>query len=262
MKRLLYFLIISFLFIQILLAQSNDKMTGFDIMQKMTNQSNWNDMSGDLYMELTNKSGNKRIRNMKYYSKQKTENEYQMLMKFISPADVKGTAFLSIEQSDRDDDRYLYLPALRRVKKITSSGKGGNFMSSDFTYYDIGKPKIKDWKYNRLADEIVENYDCFVVEAIPATDEIRKDTGYSKTVYWIRKDTFTIYKATYYDREGKKWKALNVPKVEKINNVWFSTVMIMQDLETGHTSRMEFQNFKINTGIPDNYFTTRYLQRR
>ena len=262
MKRLFYSLIILFLFVQTIFAQSYEKMSGLEIMQKMTNQSNWDDMSGVLVMELTNKSGDKRIRNMNYYSKQKTENEYQMLMKFVSPADVKGTAFLSIEQSDRDDDRYLYLPALRRVKKITSSGKGGNFMSSDFTYYDIGKPKIKDWKYNRLTDENIENYDCFVVEAVPATDEIKKDTGYGKTVHWIRKDTFTTYKATYFDRDGRKWKTLDVPKVEKIKNVWFSTVMIMQDLETGHTSKMEFQNFKINTGIPDNNFTIRYLQRR
>lgn len=262
MKRIFYCFIGSALFANFLAAQSNDNLSGYDIMKKLTSQSNWNDMSGELLLELKNQKGDIRIRNMQYYSKKKTEDEYKMLMKFIAPADVKGTAFLSIEQSDRDDDRYLYLPALRRVKKITASGKGGNFMSSDFTYYDIGRPKLKDWQYERLPDETVEGYACYVVAALPAADEIEKDTGYGKIVYRIRKDTFSVFKSVFYDREGKKWKTLDVPKVEKINNVWFATVMIMQDLETHHTSKMEFKKIDINSDVSDSYFTVRYLQRR
>ncbi len=242
-------------------AQKRSPLTGKQIMQKVLSQTNWKDMTGDLVMTLTTSRGETRVRNMKFYSKKKTENESMMLIKIISPADVRGTAFLTIEHENRDDDRYLYLPALRRVKKITASGKGGNFMSSDFTYYDMGKPKLADWTYKRLPDEIVNGHPCYVVEAVAASPKIAKETGYSKIVRWIRKDTFTTLKAIFYDRDGKKWKELTVPEVKKINGIWFSTVMIMHDDQINHTSKMEFKNLKINTGVPSRLFTTRYLQR-
>ncbi len=241
--------------------QPGKALTGKQIMQKVLSQTNWKDMTGDLIMTLTTSRGETRVRNMKFYSKKKNENESMMLIKIIAPADVRGTAFLTIEHQNRDDDRYLYLPALRRVKKITASGKGGNFMSSDFTYYDMGKPKLNDWTYKRLPDATVDGHPCFVVEARAASPKIAKETGYSKIVRWIRKDTFTTLKAVFYDRDGKKWKVLTVPEVQKINGVWFSTVMVMHDVQIDHTSKMEFKNLKINTGVPARFFTTRYLQR-
>lgn len=261
MKRLFSSLIVIAVFAGLALAQSSTAPDGYEIMKKVLSQSNWKDMSGDLVLTLTTSRHETRIRNMKFYSKKKSENESMMLIKIIAPADVRGTAFLTIEHQNRDDDRYLYLPALRRVKKITASGKGGNFMSSDFTYYDIGKPKINDWKYKRLADETVDGHKCFVVEAAAATSKITKDTGYSKIIRWIRKDTFTTCKAVFFDREGKKWKTLSVPEVQKFNGVWFSTVMIMHDLQLDHTSKMTFKDLKINTGVPGKFFTVRYLQR-
>jgi len=230
-------------------------------MEKSIRQSNWKDMEGDLELVLETARGEKRIRRMKFYSREVTADESKMLIRFIFPADVKGTGFLIIEHKDRDDDRYLYLPALRRVKKITASGKGGNFMSSDFTYYDIGRPKLQDWTYKRLPDETVDGHECYTIEALPVNDRIRKDTGYSKIIRWIRKDTFTTYKAIYYDREGKKLKVLTVPQVEKIGGVWFATQMIMHDVQINHKSTMTFKNLRINTGVPERYFTLRYLRR-
>lgn len=261
MKRFIVCLAGIAVFASLAMARTNSSETGTEIMKKVLSQSNWEDMSGDLIMTLTTSRGETRVRNMKFYSKKKNENESMMLIKIISPADVRGTAFLTIEHQNRDDDRYLYLPALRRVKKITASGKGGNFMSSDFTYYDMGKPKLKDWTYKRVADETVDGHPCFVVEAVAASPKIAKETGYSKIVRWIRKDTYTTLKSIFYDRDGKKWKELSVPDVKKINGVWFSTVMVMHDVQIDHTSKMEFKELKINTGIPAKYFSVRYLQR-
>lgn len=261
MRRFLVLAAFFILPVGLVLAQQDASLTGKQIMEKVLSQTNWKDMTGDLIMTLTTSRGETRVRNMKFYSKKKTENESMMLIKIVAPADVRGTAFLTIEHQNRDDDRYLYLPALRRVRKITASGKGGNFMSSDFTYYDMGKPKLSDWTTKRLPDETVDGHPCFVVEALPASPKVAKETGYSRIVRWIRKDTFTTLKAVYYDRDGKKWKILTVPEVKKINGVWFATVMIMHDVQIDHTSKMEFKNLKINTGVPAKFFTTRYLQR-
>ena len=261
MKRLLTLAALLAALVNFGFAKQDASLSGEQIIQKVLSQSNWKDMTGDLVMTLTTSRGETRVRNMKFYSKKKNENESMMLIKIIAPADVRGTAFLTIEHQNRDDDRYLYLPALRRVKKITASGKGGNFMSSDFTYYDMGKPKFNDWNYKRLPDETVNGHNCYVVEATAASPKIVKETGYSKIIRWIRKDIFTTLKAVFYDRDGKKWKDLTVTEARKINGVWFSTIMIMRDIQIDHTSKMEFKNLRINTGVPSKFFTTRYLQR-
>lgn len=262
MKLIFQILIILLMFFCLVPADEPASPTGLQIMQKVISQTNWEDMSGDVVLTLTTNRQETRLRNMKFYSRKKNADESKMLIKIISPADVRGTAFLTDEHQNRDDDRYIYLPALRRVKKITASGKGGNFMSSDFSYYDIGKPKLADWNYQRLGDQTVEGHDCFVIKATAKNRQVTKETGYSEATHWIRKDTYTTLRALYLDKEGKEWKELQVPQVLKINGVWFSTTMIMHDLQIDHTSKMEFRNLKINTGIPANFFTVRYLQRR
>jgi len=237
------------------------KLTGRQIMEKALSKTTWKDMQGDVELILTNAKGQQRIRKIKMFSRKRTENENDMLMRFIEPADVKGTAFLVIEHEKGEDERYLYLPALRRIKRIASSGKGGNFMSSDFTYYDIGRPKLNDWIYKRLDDDVVDGYECYQIECLPASKQIAKDTGYGKIIRWIRKDILVTVRSLYYDRALRKWKLLTVPKIQKIGGVWFQTDMIMKDLQTGHQSEMRFLNIKVNQGIPASFFSKRYLQR-
>ena len=259
MKRILIFgLLLSFLSGTSAAAQ---ELTGRQIMEKALSKTTWKDMQSDVVMILTNARGEKRVRKIKMYSRKRTENESDMLMRFVEPADVRGTAFLIIEHEKGEDERYLYLPALRRIKRIASSGKGGNFMSSDFTYYDIGRPKLDDWVYKRLEDEVVDGHECYKIECLPASKQIAKDTGYGKIIRWIRKDIFVTVRSLYFDRALRKWKELTVPKIEKIGGVWFQTDMIMKDLQTGHQSEMRFLNIKINQGIPASFFSKRFLQR-
>ena len=237
------------------------ELTGKQIMEKALNKTSWQDMEADVKLILTNSRGEQRVRQIKMYSRKRTADESDMLMRFIAPPDVKGTGFLIIEHKNSDDDRYLYLPALRRVKRIASSGKGGNFMSSDFTYYDIGKPKLNDWTYRRLPDETLDGHPCYVIECLPASDKVAKETGYGKIIRWIRQDVWVTVKSEYYDRALRLWKVLTVPKIEKIGSIWFQTDMIMKDVQNKHTSEMVFSNIRINRNIPAAFFTQRYLQR-
>ncbi len=236
-------------------------LTGFQIMEKALNKSSWQDMSGEVTLILSNARGERRTRKIDMFSRKRTAEESDMLMRFKAPADVKGTAFLIIEKKDKDDERYLYLPAMRRVKRIASSGKGGNFMSSDFTYYDIGKPKLRDWTYKKLADEKIGKWDCYKLECLPADENIIKDTGYGKIIRWIRKDILMTVKSEYYDRVLRKWKTLQVPGMETIEGVWFQTDMKMNDVQNNHASEMRFTNLKVNQNIPAKFFTQRFLQR-
>ena len=235
--------------------------SGREIMEAVLHKTTWKDLQADVTLVLQNARGEKRVRKIKMYSRKRTEDESDMLMRFLSPADVRNTAFLIIEHLDRDDERYLYLPALRRIKRIASSGKGGNFMSSDFTYYDIGRPKLNDWTYRRLEDQTLDGRECYTIESLPATPQISKDTGYNKIIRWIRKDLLVTVQSLYFDRGDREWKRLTVRRVENISGVWFQTDLLMTDLQTGHRSEMIFENIRVNQNIPADFFSVRFLQR-
>ncbi|MCF7797188.1 MAG: outer membrane lipoprotein-sorting protein [Lentisphaeria bacterium] len=236
--------------------------TGYDIMKNALNRTTIQSMEADLKLILQTGTGDTREREIKFYSKTDPGTDLtKMLMRFVYPQDVRGTGFLTLEYADRPDDRFLYMPALRRIKKIASSGSGGNFMSSDFTYYDIGTPELADWTYALLREESFDGIDAYVIEATPGTSQVREDTGYSKIIHWVAKDDLRIYHSEYFDQSGELKKRLNVEKFERVNGFPFATEMVMHDVIIDHTSRMIFENLEVNNPIPDSFFTPRMLQR-
>jgi len=235
--------------------------TGHDIMHEMLNQSTWDDMQATVTLTLKTSRGEIRVRTIDFYSKSTKDDESSMLMRFVKPADVEGTGFLMIEHDDGEDERYLYLPALRRVKRIAASGSGGNFMSSDFTYYDIGEPELEDWTYSRLADTTIGEKPAFVIECHPKTDQIREDTGYGKIIRYILQDKLNNVKTVYFDESMQKKKVLDVKEYIVVNGADFESNMVMHDVQIDHTSIMEFDDIQTNTGIPEDFFSQRYLQR-
>lgn len=245
----------------VLSALSAQDMTGYEIMEKALEQSTWDDLQADMQLILRNARGEQRVRDIAFYSSDTEDGLNRMLMRFKAPADVKGTGFLTLETAGGNDEQYLYLPALRRVKKIASSGSGGNFMSSDFTYYDIGKPELKDWNYKLLVEVEKKGQLCYKIECLPASDKILADTGYGKIIRWVEKERLNTIFSEYYDSGMLKWKELDVVEFQLIKNVDFATDMIMQDLQTGHSSEMKFLNLHVDTGISDNFFSVRYLRQ-
>ncbi len=236
-------------------------MTGYEIMEQALSESSWDDMQADMQLVLRNNRGEQRVRDIAFYSSDDAAGLNRMLMRFMSPADVKGTGFLTLETTGEDDEQYLYLPALRRVKKIATSGSGGNFMASDFTYYDIGMPDLNDWTYVLLGAEEKKNKTCYKIECLPITDKVLDDTGYSKIIRWVEQERLNTISSEYYDKDNALWKELDVVEFQLIKEVDFATDMVMRDLQTGHTSQMKFLNLKVDTGIPDNFFSVRFLQR-
>ncbi|RMF10049.1 MAG: outer membrane lipoprotein-sorting protein [Candidatus Neomarinimicrobiota bacterium] len=235
--------------------------TGYDIMRQALNKKSWETMQSDLTLTMENDRGEVRVRKIAFYSADDENGLNRMLMRFQSPADVKGTGFLTLETASGDDERYLYLPALRRVKKIAASGSGGNFMSSDFTYYDIGKPKLEDWTYTLLGEETIDGKTCYKIESLPADDQIRKDTGYGKIIRWIEKERLNTVRSDYYDVSGSLWKRLEIRETLTINGIDFASDLVMHDLQINHTSRMVFSAVKVDQPLPGAFFTVRYLQR-
>ncbi len=234
---------------------SASNIGGAEIMQKVYDLPTGDDTQGELTMTLVNKQGEQRVRKLKQYIKSGEEVD-KKIMFFMAPADVKGTSFMSWSYSDgRDDDQWIYLPALKRTKRISSDGKGDYFMGSDFTYDDLGDRHPSEDNHKLLREETINGVKCYVVESTPKDE----DYMYSKTITWVIKDVYIGLKRDFYDEDGKLMKSLQINKYEKIQGFWTILETEMKNHSKNHKTKMSFSNVAINKGIPDSKFTERSM---
>ncbi len=233
-------------------------LTGLDVIQNVYNRSTGDDMTGNLTMTIENSRGNQRVRKIKQYLKDFGDSE-KKIMFFISPADVKNTSFMtwSYDDASKNDDQWIYLPALKKVKRISSDSKGDYFMGSDFTYDDLGDRHPMDDTHRILRDEIVDEKQTIVVESIPKDE----DYMYSRTVTWVEKDSWIGVKKEFYDEDEELLKILTVNEQKHIKDVIILTNVKMTNVQKNQFTIMAFSDVEINKGIPNNKFTERMMKR-
>jgi len=229
-----------------------------EVMQKVYNRPTGKDMVSNLTMVLINSSGNERVREIKQYYKDFGKVE-KKIMFFIKPADVRNTSFMnwSYDEPNKDDDQWIYLPALKKVKRISSDSKGDYFMGSDFTYDDLGDRKPEEDTHKILREEKFNGEDCYVIESIPKEE----DYMYSKTITWVIKDKWIGLKKEFYDEDGELLKILNIKKYDKISGYWIILETQMHNVQTDHTTKMIMSNVVIDKGVKNNMFTERMMRR-
>jgi len=215
-------------------------------------------MTSDLTMTLTNSANNERVREIKQFTKDLGKVD-KKIMFFQSPADVKNTSFMSWSYDDegKDDDQWIYLPALKKTKRISSDSKSDYFMGSDFTYDDLGDRKPNQDVHKIIRQEKLNDEQCYVIESSP----IDKDYMYSKTITWIIKDKWIGLKKEFYDEDKELLKELTVEKYEDINGFLIITHSEMKNKQKDHKTIMELKNVQINSGIEDGKFTERIMTR-
>ncbi|NOY61114.1 MAG: outer membrane lipoprotein-sorting protein [Calditrichaeota bacterium] len=241
-----------------LLAFSQDKLTGYQVIENVYNRATGTEMEGNLTMTLINSRGNKRIREIKQYIKDFGKVE-KKIMFFIKPADVRNTSFMNWSYDDpgKDDDQWIYLPALKKVKRISSDSKNDYFMGSDFTYDDLGDRKPQDDTHKILREEEFNGEPCYVVESIPKD----KDYMYSRTVTWVVKDKWVGLKKEFYDEDGEYLKTLKINEYKKIKGFWIIIKTEMHNVQKNHTTKMDLSNIVIDGGIKNSMFTERMMRR-
>ena len=236
---------------------TNAQLTGRQIVDKAYNIPTGKDKTSTLTMTLTNKQGKQRIRKIKQFSKD-FGNVEKSIMFFQSPADVKNTSFMNwTYDSNKSDDQWIYLPALKKVKRISSDSKSDYFMGSDFTYDDLGDRKLDADTHKLLKTENVNGKACYVVESV-SKDE---DYMYSKTITWINKANFVGVKKEFYDEDGELLKILTIKKVAKIKGYWIIESSEMKNVQKNHKTSIVLSNVLINTGVSDAKFTQRTMMR-
>ena len=236
---------------------SQDKITGEKIIQNVYDRETGTEIEGQLKMTLTNKSGNKRVRELKQFIKD-FGNVEKKIMYFIKPADVKNTSFMNWSYTDdKADDQWIYLPALKKVKRISSDSKSDYFMGSDFTYDDLGDRKPADDIHKLLREEKFNGENCYVIESTPKEE----DYMYSKTITWIVKDKWVGLQKKFYDEDEDFLKTLTIKKYEEIDGIITILTTTMENDQNKHGTMMEFSDVKINKGVKDNIFTERMMKR-
>ncbi len=215
------------------------------------------DSSSNMKMTLINANNQKRERQMKMIMLEK-ESGNKSLMTFLSPADVKGTKFLNYEHINKDDDQWLYLPALKRVKRIASKNKSGSFMGSEFSYEDLSSFSVKKYFFSGDAkEETINGVDYYIGERIP----VSKNSGYTKQISWVDKKTFLIKKVEYYDRKKELLKTAVFDDYKKIKGVWRVGMMTMTNHQNGKKTILIWEDEKIKTGLKDRNFHKRVLKK-
>ena len=256
--RKIVLLILAAVLLLPVIALGQETLDGREIIQKVKDRADGDDSQSTMTMTLINKRGKQRVRQLKMWMKEYGKDS-KSLMFFESPADVKGTGFLQFTYDDpsRDDDNWLYLPALKRVRRIAGSSKNDYFMGSDFTYADMGDRSLDEDTHTLLREEVIEYEACWVVISESKDD----DYMYSKVVSYIRMDNFMERKIEFFDRKGHLLKVLTIPEYEEIDGFLTPLKMEMDNSQEEHKTVLEFTDFKYNTGISDSIFRQSTLER-
>ncbi len=263
MKTMKYVLAMT---IALLAAQSAfAAMSAHEIMQAVDDRDDGDNRVSDMKMVLIDKNGSQRVRTIRSYEKDKGEDS-QRIMFFLSPADVKDTAFLTYDYDayEKDDDQWLYLPALRKTKRIASSDKSGSFMGSDFNYSDMTRKNLDAYDFKLLKEDEVRGTKVWLIEALPKTRKEIEESGYTKSIAFVRQDNFVLVRAVHWVNEGNRLKYLDVSRLEQIDGIWTVLEMSMTTKKgqaTLHKTEISFDNVKYNQDLSEQMFTIRRLEK-
>ncbi|MBN1637309.1 MAG: outer membrane lipoprotein-sorting protein [Deltaproteobacteria bacterium] len=235
-----------------------EELSAYQIAKKSEDLMNQaRDTQAEMSMTLVNKKGDTRQRKLMSYGKNYDNGAQKALIVFESPADVKGTSFLSWSSPDKDEDeQWLYLPALQRVRQISTGGKGESFMGTEFTFYDMGNRNLEDENFTLLKEEEIEGEMCYVIEAVP-----KEMKYYSKVITWIRKDSSMPLKMDFYDKKGKYLKQSMFSSIQTIKGIRTPTHIEMHNVQNDRKTIIELSNIQYDTGLNDDIFTQRYMKR-
>ena len=234
-------------------------LTGRDIMQRAKDVPDGDSRYSEMELTLIKKNGDKRERKVVSWSIDEGKDK-KTLMFFTYPGDVNGTGFLTWDYDDisKDDDKWLYLPAMKKTRRISgSSSKTDYFMGTDFTYNDMGSRNVDEDEHKLLREEERDGQKCWVIESVP----VDKHEIYSRKVTWIRQDCDVAVYCEYYDKLDKLHRVLSVSEISKVQGFWTVHKMEMKNVQTGHKTQIAVSNPKYDIKIDKTLFTVAKLEK-
>lgn len=235
------------------------------IMEMVDARDDGDNQTSEMEMILIDKSGNKRIREIKVMTKDKGQDTLRMQF-FQSPADVRNTAFLTYDYygPEKDDDQWLYLPDLHKTKRIASSDKSSAFMGSDFSYADMTRRVLDEWNFKLIKEDSVNDQKVWIIECVPVSEAVEKKYGYSKSIVYVRQDIHMVVRAINVLSEGKKIKYMEIKALSEIDSIWVATETWMKttrNKRTIHRTILKSSNTLFNQNLNEEDFSVRRIEK-
>lgn len=246
-------------------ASANTLPDGKELVKRVNALDEGEFVTRKIHMKMIDRRNKERERFTvslrKYFGKDK-----KSIIFYEKPSNVKDTAFLTFDYKDviKDDDQWLYLPAMRKVRRISASDRGDYFLGTDFTYEDIkkeGKIAIEDYSFVTKGEEVVNGINTYVVEATVEDREDAKDLGHSKVVIWIDGEINLIRKSLFFDLKGNELKTVTTSDIRKVDNIWTRHILNVQNHKTGHKTIFTFSDVDYTSPVPDHIFTKQALKK-
>ena len=232
---------------------------GLEIITEVDRRdTGFGDVQMDMVMILRNKSGAESLRSLSMKTLEIIGDGDKSLTIFDRPRDIKGTAFLSFTHPLTADEQWLYLPALKRVKRISSSNKSGPFLGSEYAFEDLTSFEIPKFSYRFLRAESYQERPCFVLEFIPQYPY----SGYTREQVWIDSERYIPVKVDYYDRKNALLKTLIYQGYQQyLKQFWRADGMVMTNHQTGKSTELINKNYQFQQGLGGRDFDRNTLKR-
>ena len=242
-------------------AQSPEEQKGLEIVQEADRRDlGFGDSVAVLQMLLKNANGQTSTRKLRFDTLEVPEagDGDKVLSVIESPPDVRGTSLLTYTHINEPDDQWLYLPALKRIKRISSVNKSGSFLGSEFAYEDLGSQEVAKYTHRYLRDEPCGELQCFVIERVP----VYKYSGYTRQLTWVDHDEYRFWKVDFYDRKNDLLKTLTFSDYRQyLDQYWRALILDMHNHQTGKSTRLTFQDLRFRVGLTEADFTRNALRR-
>ncbi len=257
MSRLIIFSFLALFTVQALALTAQEQ--GLQIIMEVDRRdTGFADSQADMKMILRNKNGAESVRILKMKILEVDGDGDKSLSVFSKPRDIKGTAFLSFTHALKPDEQWLYLPALKRVKRISSSNKSGPYLGSEFAFEDLTSFEVKKYDYKYLRDEVFKEKDSFVIELYPNY----KHSGYTRQIVWIEKERYIPLKTDFYDRKNALLKTSENKNYQQyLGQYWRANEVLMTNHQNGKSTVLQWENFKFGNGFTDRDFDKNTLKR-
>ncbi len=237
-----------------------------EIMERVEDRDEGHPSIIDVEMTLIDKSGRKRLREIRAFGMDRGEDELQLLF-FLAPADLKDTGFLTYDYDEfgKDEEQWLYLPALKKTKRIASNDRSGSFMGSDFSYADMTSRDLDQYDYTLMKETDVDGVPVWQIESVPRTAKESKETGYTKSILFVRKDNYVVIRSVGWLKKAGRLKYMDVKALEEIDGIWVETEIHMttkKGQKTLHKTVLRNSNIRLEQEeIGEDFFTVRQMEK-
>jgi hypothetical protein len=217
-------------------------------------------------VELTDRRGVTRVEETRLQRLREQDGTRRTLVFYLDPVNIRGTSFLTFDYPvmSRDDDQWLYLPALRKVRRVPAADRGDSFFGTDLSYEEIkndGRPDPADWNFTDKGAHTVADVSCSLIEGLPSSPQVASALGFSRARWCIESETLISRRTEYWDLNGNSLKVVTTPEIRKVAGVWIAVRVIAENLKSGHRTVLSLRDIAVDAPLDSTLFSQQRLAR-